>query len=586
MSYIIRFPMNAERYVPKVQVSFHTEDQCYQATGELVGLDGALDPTNQVLSINTQKTMDAPVGAFTIQLAGLDWVSKLKSNDIVVVSMGYKGEAKLATAFVGLIDTVRRTRVMGDGKPQVGTTVTGRDFGKLLIKSMLRFYPSLGQYAGENAHKFFLTEEGWVTLMSYFLNENAIEGTPAVILDTIMRHILQKVNDVSWTVYDEANGSPKPKKVKLGNVLRYNFGKVNMFLPMILTADQFEGPIWNLMEWASIKPFTELFVDVREDTEAWNPGDKPRVVNETIEQSSSPDKATIGGGDIMKGAYPSPRHSFGQDNSADMVVLRNTPFDKELWNKLYTHDLPAEDVLEEDLSKSDNEHYNLFWAGTTINPLGFDLKHVAPPLFNEADAKRYGVSPLEVQIEGLAIKQENQSEHSVFLTEVSKNFSAKLKAWFEKNHEYFTGSMTVRGKGSYKIGQKLRREGLGLEFYIEGVTQNFNVFTSWTTTLELTRGMAIGSAPDHTAYLPKDETVPARPTSEKTVEEVKNEYYTVQAGDSLWSIAGKKEIYGNNSEWTKIWEANKDMLIQRDSRNNKDLGKWLYAGQRLRIPRK
>lgn len=587
--YTIRFPAQAERHIPVVRVSFHTENACYQAKGEAVGVDAEMDPTNQVLSVTTQKSLGSPAGAFTLQLAGLDWLEKVKAQDIVVISMGYKSESdknglpKLDTVMVGLVDRVARYRTMGEGSPQVSTTITGRDFGKVLIKSQLKFYPELGQADKSKEEKFFLTEDGWIALMNFFTNENITKGTPAVVLDNIMRHILQKLNDVSWTVWDESGKAPKQKKVKIGNVLRYDFGKVDMFLPMILTADQFEGSLWNLMERTSIKPFTELFVDVREDSESWNNKGLPRVVPETIEESSAPHKATIAGGDIMKGAYPSPRFSFGDDKSAVMVVYRNTPFDKPTWESLYTHTVKAVDVLDENLSQSDDEHYNLFWAGTTINPFGLqNLKAISPPLFNENQAKRYGLCPLEVNVEGLAI-DESDPTHRTLLETLSKSFSAKLKAWFEFNHTYWNGPMTVRGKGSYKIGQRLIAPGIEKEFYIEGVTQTFNVFDNWTTTLDLTRGMWIGDAPDHTKYLPKRAEAPEKPSSAMSDEEVRQEYYTVKRGDTITSIA--VTVYGSASKWTLIWEANKDVLIQRDSRNSTQHGRWIYPGQVLRIPK-
>jgi len=576
MSYIMKTPMNANRYIPVVRVSFHTEKACYRVFGKARVEGEPIDPTNQVISVSTQKTLSAPAGSFSIQLVGDEWIEKLKPNDLVVISMGYKGITEKASALntimVGLIDSVRLFRTVGDGQPMVNTTITGRDFGKIFLKAMLRFYPEIGNASNRKGQKFFLTEEGWITLLGFFTNENIMKGTPAVILDNIIRLVLQKIVDVRWTVWDETKKIPTPKKVNIGNILRYSLGKVDMFMPMILAADQFEGPLWNLMERASIKPFTELFIDVRTSSE--------RLIPETIEQSSSPDKAKIAGGDIMKGAYPFPAFIFGDDHAKVLVVFRNTPFDKPLWDKLFANKLDPVDIIEEDLSFSDNEHYNLFWAGTVINPFGMDLKRVAPPLLNENEAKRYGLSPLEVQIEGLSIEQSNDG-HKTLLEGLSKSFSAKLKAWFEKNHEYLSGTLTVRGKGSYKIGQRLIREDIRREFYIEGVSQNFNMYESWTTTLEVTRGMRIGSIPDHTRYLEK----PKKPVSQKTTKEIRYEYYTVKRGDTLWDIAAKKEIYGDAKKWTKIWEANKQMLIQRDKRNATDPGHWIYPGQILRIPR-
>ena len=49
--------------------------------------------------------------------------------------------------------------------------------------------------------------------------------------------------------------------------------------------------------------------------------------------------------------------------------------------------------------------------------------------------------------------------------------------------------------------------------------------------------------------------------------------YTVKSGDSLWKIA--KQMYGNGSQYTKIYEANKDKI------KNPNL---IYAGQTFIIP--
>jgi len=54
------------------------------------------------------------------------------------------------------------------------------------------------------------------------------------------------------------------------------------------------------------------------------------------------------------------------------------------------------------------------------------------------------------------------------------------------------------------------------------------------------------------------------------------ETYTVQQGDSLWSIAAKPAIYGNATHWRRIFDANRDLLSNPDS---------LKPGMSLRIPR-
>jgi len=49
--------------------------------------------------------------------------------------------------------------------------------------------------------------------------------------------------------------------------------------------------------------------------------------------------------------------------------------------------------------------------------------------------------------------------------------------------------------------------------------------------------------------------------------------YTVQSGDTLWKIA--QEMYGNGSDYMKIFEANTDLLENPDQ---------IFPGQKLVIP--
>lgn len=53
--------------------------------------------------------------------------------------------------------------------------------------------------------------------------------------------------------------------------------------------------------------------------------------------------------------------------------------------------------------------------------------------------------------------------------------------------------------------------------------------------------------------------------------------YMVESGDTLWGIAKKAEIYGNEQQWPLIYDANRDILD--------DYKKPLEEGQKLIIPR-
>lgn len=55
----------------------------------------------------------------------------------------------------------------------------------------------------------------------------------------------------------------------------------------------------------------------------------------------------------------------------------------------------------------------------------------------------------------------------------------------------------------------------------------------------------------------------------------------VHDGDTLWDIAVK--VYGDGTQWVKIWDANQDTIAAGDVRNLDDPGHWIHAGQVLHV---
>lgn len=65
-------------------------------------------------------------------------------------------------------------------------------------------------------------------------------------------------------------------------------------------------------------------------------------------------------------------------------------------------------------------------------------------------------------------------------------------------------------------------------------------------------------------------------SNEESQPKDKTAYYTIMAGESLFTIAGKKKVYGDALLWPLIYKANRDQI--KDPQQ-------IYPGQRLTIPR-
>ena len=70
-----------------------------------------------------------------------------------------------------------------------------------------------------------------------------------------------------------------------------------------------------------------------------------------------------------------------------------------------------------------------------------------------------------------------------------KDMVTDLFNWNIKNNVFENGTIVVKGKASYKVGERIILESSGIEYYVESVSHNFNCYGTWTTSLGVTRGI-------------------------------------------------------------------------------------------------
>ena len=68
----------------------------------------------------------------------------------------------------------------------------------------------------------------------------------------------------------------------------------------------------------------------------------------------------------------------------------------------------------------------------------------------------------------------------------------------------------------------------------------------------------------------------------------KSDTYVVKSGDTLWKIAAMAQHYGQGSQWSKIYNANKAIIestAKKYGKKSSDNGHWIYPGTKLTIPK-
>lgn len=176
------------------------------------------------------------------------------------------------------------------------------------------------------------------------------------------------------------------------------------------------------------------------------------------------------------------------DKEFPTLYLRPTPFNKDVWNKLPYTEIADEEYISDSIGRSDLETYTLYSVNcmtmisedNATNSFGYvPLWH--PPFFPKYGIRRLDAVSLYTMYAG---SEDAEQTEAVCLSATQDLFN-----WNIKNNSMFSGNITVRGSNRYKIGTRVMLLCDGIEFYVEGVTHVFNLFNTYQTQLQVTRGL-------------------------------------------------------------------------------------------------
>jgi hypothetical protein len=503
---------------PQCRVNFFTEKGNLAASATLVDTKSK----DQIISVTTHKDFRSPCGSFTIQLTGetvggtifrqipgtggevlaqnaagvvsgrvevasetvnagaTGWKDWLRPGDLVVIEMGpdrpQPTDSYYAKNFVqgisgtteivmvGTIDDIHSDMAFSEeGKPRRVVTVTGRDFGSYLVDDMVDFNP------------YFDVEGAYLG----FLKNNQVEfpkgqlgGTPANVIDTVLRAWIFAQFDVEFDV-SERGTVEKKGTMKLSNILRHVLDNSTPAVEFFQSWVFSEGSPWSIFQQVQSAPWYLLQIDTRRQKDI---------------------EAIMGyGPDRIDNAAPVVWNTNLSkfDTQVALMYYRNPHSNRHYddWTKLPTRVVTADDLVEESIGVSRDEVFNR-WV-VTPEIVGFNRVVVLGK--NALRAKdlerRFGIKPRILKTPFISGSRfEGQGD----IVKLVERYTQIARDWDLHNLSMLSGSMTIKGMAQVRIGDRLhymppgRR--VGIDYYVEGVQQEFIQYQGWKTTLAVTRG--------------------------------------------------------------------------------------------------
>lgn len=397
----------------------------------------------------------------------------LKGDKVNLLSL--RGQRKKIRC-IGYVDTVRARGSVGDerGEFDVQYVVSGRDFGVVYEET-------------EIWHNQVLFDATLLETINANINANAIKTVNGLLEnlhklfyspDELTRQPLK--NDSLTTIarqwllpnqlFTALGILPRKGVSYYGNIPNLlNFRDTIATYPVESPTKLLNGIAWDRLKSHSIEPFHELFPELSDDG-------LPEL-NFRVMPWRVTNKVTL-----------FPRLFRTMDKFAD--------------EKNGIVEIPNLDIIDWDLGEDNHTRYNLFWS--TLNSsmvsiqtsnalLGDNDPSTGFPRVIQESVKRHGLRMLYSEVNANIVIGKEEAD-----SDLLKQFNELAREFWERSHEYESGTMTIIGNNDVRLGKCVHiEEGSQYNsdkfFYIEGYEETFTVSekgaSEWTQSLFLTRGI-------------------------------------------------------------------------------------------------
>jgi murein DD-endopeptidase MepM/ murein hydrolase activator NlpD len=447
----------------------------------LATADRAVHP--DVLMVQTHKDIGQVAGTFTLRLVARrntehkTWAQIIKPGDYVEIRLANNwvvSPADETLVMRGFVDATTESKgETTDGSPSAYVEIQGRDYGKLLLRSLFVLYPSVNKYGV--AYGSHITDWAAPELDLYHLPLAMVQ--PADFVNKIMALVTGSGDAAAGGhpsgIMPIPQGAPD-FKISVGKSL-------DDFVIVNPTEAPYTGSVWNLLSYYQNAPYWEMFVtdDTNLAGEGAPTGDSGLQPQFVWRRSPYHNK------DFKVAAQKPDANLIFPDVSVSLV----------------------RDVEQMGLTRTDEQAFSYFLCIPRIDndmDEGWWLMFSPPQqwggsaIWDQTITRWLGFAPLEapLTLAPAGSAEMGSSTETTVAVDLSTNFKPvadEFSQWladvYTRNYLYESGTITVKGNPALRIGRHLTIEETGQQLYIETVDHNFTVDPlGFHTTVGVTRG--------------------------------------------------------------------------------------------------
>lgn len=421
-----------------------------------------------VIQCSVTKTLGQAAGGFTATLVPRqEYLQNINPNDWVEVFLDAgDGEGYGYPVMVASVDRVTRRRtVMGNGATQEVISLSGRDYGKVLLNIQLILDPVVGAVIDQAVFNQQLI------ISQYAGTYDPLQQAPYNPLnrpDQTIEALLRKYHDYRVQV-------TLPPTLTTALAGRLAAPSLNIVGP----AEQLEGGV-RLRLSDKVRGRTDLVQNPNLSGNLW--GMMEQFTNPTLNELWVD---TVGG--------------------VPTIFLEERPFSHDAFAEIAANTLYETEVTSEDLSKSDQDARNWLRVYPDVMSNAYEQSQLLGVGYaNAAGIARVGLRKFESVTNATGSGTLNlvdygdgnlvgQSDYSGPPTGLLQEWSGLLAEWYAFNDLLLSGTLTTRLKPKVRVGTRLdytnERTNERMSFYVEGVAHNFQYPSAATTTITVTRGV-------------------------------------------------------------------------------------------------